>query len=263
MSRSRRPAEAQLPDTIQSLRHELLDGFATRAAAVKWFQRLCVRTLGEISCDRYRQFAIEFRADGRYDEGTKLACFLSPAARTRDIDDAVARNFREHWAANVITPTQTDAFRSIRSQATEYVGDDEDREEAGYDADSDTQSLALRPALEELDEAQATVVDQLLGDGLEDRAEILDWGDRLIVATRGEPVADGRKPGTLVRDLYNDASGDRIMCDERTHWRRYRQFYIMYQLLPAFNRAVQDLTNRAVEEPQVDNTPEDIGGSQL
>ena len=159
-SRSRRPAEAQLPGTIQTLRHDLLDGFSTRAAAVCWFQQLCVRTLGEVSCDRYRQFAVEFRSDSRYDEGSKLACFLTPAARTRPIDDDAAQNFREHWAANVITPTQTRAFRSIRQQATEYVGEDEESDDPGYDADSDEQSLALRPALEELNDAQITVVKQ-------------------------------------------------------------------------------------------------------
>ena len=63
----------------------------------------------------------------------------------------------------------------------------------------------------------------------------------------------------LVRDLYNDASGDRIMCDEREHWRRYREFYICWQLLPAFNRAVQDLTNRSVEEPAKTNNSDDNG----
>ncbi|WP_253738001.1 hypothetical protein [Halohasta salina] len=257
----RRPAEAQLPQTLRALRQDLLDGFESRKAVLLWLQELAISTLGQVATARYADFAYEFRPDTNYHEGVVLSAFLTPAARSRNLADDVASRARQQWAANVIAPIQTRTFRSIRNQATEYVGSDDDTDEPGYDPDE--QTMAVRPALEELHVHQQETLRRVLGTGLEDRADILDWGDDLMLATRGEPVSDGRAPGELIRDLHNDPSGDRIMCSADPAWRMHRQLWVCRNLLPAFNRAVQDMTDRSIEEPQTDTTPDDTGGSHL
>lgn len=245
----RRPAEAQLPRTIRTLRHQLLAGFHSRDAVLQWLQDLTVRTLGEVPTAQFATFATEFRPDSEYAEGVILAAFLDSKARTRDLEEAVAERIRQQWAAEVISPVQADSFRSLRKDAGEYVGKTErDREgEAGHDPES--QSIAMRPALEELHTFQEVALHRPLDGGLDDRAEILDWGDDLIVATRGEPLGNGTAPGAFVRDLHNDPCGDLLLCDDRPHWRRCRQWYLCQNVLPAFNRGVRDLTRRTAEEP--------------
>lgn len=257
MSKSRRPAERQLAKPIEECRKQLLRGFKSRKAVLFWLQRLCVRTLGEIPCEVYRRFGINFRGAGKYDEGTKLACFLSESQRTRPIDNNVAQDFRMHWSINIITPTQSRAFRAIRSQATEYVG--ENKNEEGYEVSNLEPKIALRPAISELDKTQSTVLQELLGDGLATVTEVGDFADNLINATRGEPVADGREPGELIKDMYNHPNSYQFFCGENSCWRRYRQMFACRQLLPAFNRAVQDLTNRSIEEPNQTNSNENKG----
>lgn len=249
--RYRRPAEAQLPQTFESLRVDLLDGFESREAVLLWLQELAISTLGQVATPRYADFAHEFRPDTNANEGVVLASFLNSKARTRDLADDVARSARRQWWANVIVPVQSNSMRALRKDAGEYVGkmqdDTPDHDEAGERIDNETRHQ--RPALEELHTFQQKTLQRLLGDALDDREAILDWGEDLVLATRGEPITDGRSPGELIRDLHNDPSGDRIMCSTQPAWVRHRQTWICRQILPAFNRAVQDLTKRTAEEP--------------
>lgn len=252
--RYRRPAEAQLPSTLRALREDLYDGFLDRDAVLLWLQEMAVSTLGQVSSEGYASFAVEFRPDSEYDEGVLLAAFLQPHARTRDLEDGIAQRVRQQWAAEVLSPVQSDAFRSLRKDAGEYVGETQQDEENDPGESIDYATRAMRPALEELHGFQQSTLMRLLDGELDDRASILDWGDDLVLATRGEPIYDGRPPGELIRDLHNDPSGDKIMCDTRPHWVRHRQTWVCHQILPAFNRAVQDLTRRTAEEPAVDNS---------
>ncbi|WP_311171809.1 hypothetical protein [Halobellus ordinarius] len=254
----RRPAEAQLPRTIRTLRRQLLAGFHSRDAVLQWLQDLAVRTLGEVPTAQFATFASEFRPDSDHSEGVILAAFLDSEARTRDIEDGVAERVRQQWAAEVIAPVQADSFRSLRKDAGEYVGETERDSDGDAGHDPQAQSIAMRPALEELHTFQEVALHRPLNGGLDDRAEILDWGDDLIVATRGEPLGDGTPPGEFIRDLHNDPCGDLLLCDTRPHWRRCRQWYICRIILPAFNRAVRDLTRRTAEEPAKGET-EDRG----
>lgn len=241
----RRPAEAQLPTLVGDLRQSLLGGFETRHAVIEWLQEIAITTIGEIDTNRFADFGYEFRPDSEYMEGVVLAAFLRKPARTRDMTDQVARRARRQWAANVITPASSDAMRRLRNDAAEYSGTDDD---SGGER-IDHRITFQRPALEELHSHQQQVLTRLLDGGLDDRADILDWGDDLLLATRGEPVQDGREPGDLVRDLHNDPSGDLIMCSTEQKWVYHRQVWVTRQLLPSFNRAVRDLYGKSTEEP--------------
>lgn len=246
----RRPAEVQLPRLIGDVRQSLLDGFESRAAVLKWLQKLSITTLGEVDTELFVRFATEFQNDSKCSEGTKLACFLNPDQRTRDISDHVAESFREQWAAEIISPASSAAMRRLRNDAVEY---------AGADSDSGGQSINddvtfQRPALDELHTHQQQSLTRLLDDGLDDRADILDWGDGLLLATRGERIWDAEHPGEYVRRLYNDASADLIMCSTEPHWIRFRQFWICRKLLPSFNRGVRDLYGKSTEEAGESNS---------
>ncbi|MBB6645070.1 hypothetical protein [Halobellus ruber] len=245
----RRPAEAQLPRTIRTLRTQLLAGFHSRDAVLQWLQELAVRTLGEVPTRQYVRFAAEFRPDSEHTEGVLLAAFLDSETRTRDLEPSVADCVRRQWAAEVIAPVQADSFRSLRKDAGEYVGETERDGDGDAGHDPAKQSIAMRPALEELHAFQEVALHRPLNGGLDDRREILDWGDDLVVATRGEPLGDGTPPGAFIRDLHNDPCGDLLLCDDRPHWRRCRQWYLCRNVLPAFNRGVRDLARRTAEEP--------------
>ncbi|GGL26124.1 hypothetical protein GCM10009037_07190 [Halarchaeum grantii] len=247
-TRSRRPAEVQVVTQLSAERDQLLEGFTSRRAVIRWGQRVAVRTLGQVPQDRYRQLARSFKPDNNAQEGVLLAAFLRSGARTRDLDDEVARGLRERWAADVLGTVSVRAFRSIRKDAGEYIGDSEDdgSSDVGYDPAS--QSFAMRPALSELDDVQADTLGMLLG-GLEDRRQILDWGDYLTSATRGEPVDPDLGTGAFVPKCYRESSTVRALTDPGEEYERFREMFAAKWLLPAFNRGVRDLTNRTAEEP--------------
>ncbi len=243
---SHRPAEQQLPSEIARMRQMLLEGFRSRAEVLRWLQQLSVRTLGQIPTQRYERLGAEFKPDENAQEGVLLAAFLVEEGRTRELSHETAMGVRRQWAATVLAPTTTDSFRSLRKDAGEYIGKSEDDASDGYDPEGD-HPFIMRPALEELDTFQRQALVAAL-DGLDSRDAILDWGDDLVQATRGERIDHGTGE-TFVRRLYNDPCGDLIMCSEEPSWRRFREHMLCKWVLPAFNDAVQDLTKRTGEEP--------------
>lgn len=253
--KSRRPSERQLVAELKAERHSLLDGFDSRRKVLEWAQRVVVRTLGQIPQKRYEQLAKSFKPDTDNLEGPLLAAFLTADARTRDMDANTAQGLRERWAAKVLGSVQVRAFRSLRKDATEYVGeterDDGRSGDPGYDPDE--QSFAMRPALSELDGLQAHALTMLVGNdthpsGLPDRSAILDWGDVLVSATRGEPIAPGYDEAFIPK-AYREPSTVDLLTDRSPPYRRAREAFAAHWLLPAFNRGVRDLEGRTAEEP--------------
>lgn len=251
-NRLRRPAESQLVDGVAAMRDELLDGFESRGAVLRWEQKLGVRTLGTVPTRRYRQIAREFVPDDHNSEGTLLAAFLTPDARTRDLTDDVARQLRERWASDVLAPACAASFRELRTSASEYNASDSDGV-AGHDPAG--QAFAMRPVLAELDEFQYEALDMALG-GLEDKSEILEWGDTLTKATRGEPIDPKRGPGAFPAKCYREESVVRLLTDTSDEYQRAREAFLAKWLIPAFNRGVRDLTKKATEEPTEEETPD-------
>ncbi|WP_158855593.1 hypothetical protein [Halorhabdus sp. CUG00001] len=245
MSKSRRPAERQLIVQFEEERDALLDGFGSRREVLRWGQRIAVRTLGQLPQRRFHQLAKSFVPDEEYMEGVLLAAFLDASARTRDLDEGAAENVRERWAADVLGPVQVRAFRDLRKDAGEYIGEDED-DESGYDPAA--QDFVMRPALSELDDYQQKAMDMVLG-GLNDRSQILKWGDVLTTATRGEPIDPERGAGTFVPKCYREPSTVDLLTRTTPAYRRAREAFVAHWLLPAFNRGVRDLAGRTTEEP--------------
>ena len=257
---SRRPAEVQLVNQLGDMRESLFNGFDSRTAVLLWAQKLTVRTLGQVATDRYRELAEAYMPDSAAAEGPLLAALLTENARSRDLDDEAVQRVREDWAASTIATAQVEAFRALRQSASEYVGSekaDDPREEPGHNPE--VQDYAMRPALKELHGYQRDAFETALA-GFDDPSDILDWGDTLAKATRGEPVA-GLRVGEFVPACYRDTRRSRILTASGETYERARQYYLAHWLLPAFNEAARDLSRRATEEPVDDDGPNHGPGS--
>lgn len=249
----RRPAEALLVSEVRKKREELLDGFRSRQQVLRWLQSLTIRTLGQIPTRRYHQIATEFHTDDDYENGVLLSAFLVDDVRQRPLGSEAAERLRERWAADTIGATQVYAYRSIRKDAGEYVGDKSGSEhksgdEPGYNPDQQSRFL-MRPALEELDRDQRDALDRALT-GLDEPSDILDWGDDLTKATRGEAIDTRRGGGKFIPKIFREGSTVTMLTSDDVQFVRAREAFLARWLLPAFNRGVQDLSNRTAEEPE-------------
>jgi hypothetical protein len=240
-----RPALVTLTRDVRRMQADLLAGFDNRRAVLSWCQRLTVRTLGTLGDDFYRELSRQFRGS---EEGVLLAAFLTPAARTRDLDEDVARELRERLLARRLDPAFRTAFRHLRKDAGEYI------DEAGDgDAHDPTrqQHLAMRPSLTEIDEYQADALDRLL-DGLADTSEILDWSKVLVLATHGEVERD------FLARCYLEGSTQALLTGTDPVDRRGRELFAAYHLLPRFNAGVRDLAGRAGETADAETQTSEV-----
>lgn len=231
-----RPALVTLTRDIREMQAALLDGFDSRRALLAWCQQLTVRTLGVLEDDVYTRLGRQFRGDDAH-EGVLLAALLTPTARTRDLEEDVARELRERWLARRIDPAFRVAFRHLRKDASEYI-------DAAGDGDAHDptrqQHLAMRPSLTELDEYQSEALTRVL-DGLADGAAILDWSKVLVLATHGETES------AFLGRCYLEGSTRRMLTDTGPVARRARELFAAFHLLPRFNAGVRDLAGRSGE----------------
>jgi hypothetical protein len=245
---TRRPALVRLVADVRGELATLMDGFESREAVLRWSQRLSVRTLGEIPQSFYQRLSRQFipaRSAGRDapQERAAISALLAEQARERDIEAAKARELRRDLAAQYIIPASHRAFRGLRKDAGEYIGEGE-----GAAHDPLAQShIAMRPSLDELDARQATALMQLLG-GFESREEILDWGEQLDLATHGELEE------RVARRFYTERSTARTLLGESDAAAWGREILAAHHLIPTYNRGVRVLAGRAGEEAHEEHT---------
>jgi hypothetical protein len=212
------------------------------------------RTLGEIETSFYESFAGEFRAAGTRgagriedvdEERVLLSALLDGSSRSRDVPPDAVVDLRRDVATEVIDPAFRRAFRQLRKSATEYI-DSEDSSETDTDPDKQ-RYIAMRPALDELDEYQRRAVDAVL-DGLEDVDQLRRWTTLVELASHGEVRDD-----VLRRSVREESTRSLLTESDATDAQgRARELYVAFYLLPAFNRGVRDLRDRAKEEPDAD-----------
>jgi hypothetical protein len=178
-----RPALDVLARDVREVRSELLDGLASRDDLVRWMLDLSRATLGQVDIDLLCQLGREMTVVTDDGEVASVAAMLAPAARTRSMDDTAARRMREALAARMIEPATHRAVRVLTVSATEYVDDDGDGA-ASHDPERQ-RATAMRPAVDEEYHRQRDVLAELLDGELDDSSDILDWLDRLDVATDG------------------------------------------------------------------------------
>jgi hypothetical protein len=251
---SRRPALVRLCLDVEELVEELMSGFGSRSEVLRWARRMVPRTLGEIETSFYESFAGEFRAAGTRgagriedvdEERVLLSALLDGSSRSRDVPPDAVVDLRRDVATEVIDPAFRRAFRQLRKSATEYI-DSEDSSETDTDPDKQ-RYIAMRPALDELDEYQRRAVDAVL-DGLEDVDQLRRWTTLVELASHGEVRDD-----VLRRSVREESTRSLLTESDATDAQgRARELYVAFYLLPAFNRGVRDLRDRAKEEPDAD-----------
>jgi len=243
-----RPALVRLKLDLEQLETELYDGFGRRRDVLDWMQRLCVRTLGRTRQEWITGLARQFR--GRVDdrrERALLSALLVTAARERDLDAEVVDELRERLYATVLAPSYHRALRHLRKDAGEYIDSAEASSASGHDPQVQ-RYIAMRPAVDELDENQSAVLEDVL-DGFDEPREIHEWGRDVELATHGEI------PDQFTRRCYVEQSTRRMLLSDARADERARELFAATYLVPAFNAGVRDLVGRAGEQPDEDTTP--------
>lgn len=255
---SRRPSLRKLRVDVQEMRGDLEAGFDTPADVLRWFQRLAVRTRGEIPQRRYHQVAAYFPPSKNHDRGVFLETMLADHARENPLDFD-ATNVRQYFWAWSVLPAFHRALRELRKDAGEFVGESKEAQNVAK-----MRYIAMRPAIDELDTDQGAVLNQFL-EGFDDPADVLGWGERLQLATHGEPVQPDL-PGGFASRLYTEGiavdglpetSNTALLTRQDDTHKRAREWLAAKLLLPAFNRGVRDLAGRTGEE--ADDGSEGIG----
>jgi hypothetical protein len=233
---SYRPALVALSADVRGLVEDMADGLSGERAVLEWFQQITVRTLGQVQDDVYEGLADNLRGD----MGPFLASLMTADARREtmdDLSDEHAQKVRERLLAERIVPAHREAFRHLRTDATEYV-----EEAGGGDMHNPHRqsAIAMRPALTEIDEWQERTLAKLL-DGFEERSEILDWSHDVLLASHGE-VPDG-----WVESVYREDSTAAMLTGESGPEKRGRRLFAAHYLLPMFRDGVRVLSGRAGE----------------
>jgi len=231
---SYRPALVALTDQVRELIDEFARGFNSRRRLLEWSQRMTIRTLGELPEVYYADLTRSFQQSS---DTVLLSALHTPATRSGRIDDDQAEELRERIVTTHIQPAFHRAFRRLRKDATEYV--DEAGEGDAHDP-SRQRHIAMRPALDELEQWQQTALGRCLN-GLEDRSAIPDWGEDVELATHGE------MPEGFVARCYREPSTWKLLVAESATGERGRELFAAAHLLPAFRDGVATLAGRAGE----------------
>ncbi|WP_254271090.1 hypothetical protein [Haloarcula marina] len=238
-----RPALVTLTEDVRELTTELQHGLRSEKRVLTWLQEMTIRTLGRLDTRVYSDMTRQFRGS----QGVLLAALVVPSKRRgemTDLDERRAEQLREWFLAHYIHPAHRNSFRRLRGDATEYIdaADDEDAHEA-----TRQRLVAMRPAISELEEWQQRALGSLL-DGFEERAEILDWGHDVLLATHGELGKE------WVTRVYREQSTVEILTGESEKDAQARRLFAAHYLLPTFRRGVRVLSGRAKESPDVGQT---------
>jgi len=243
-----RPALVTLSEDVRERVDELRTGLASERRVLEWVQEMTIRTLGRMDERVYWDLARQFRGE----QGVLLGALLRPDERRRPLttprDDesrqeraeraeAVATRLREKFVAHYVAPAHRDAFRELRSDATEYA-------DGAGDGDSHNPKrqrfVAMRPALSELDDWQGRALDSLL-EGFDDRGDLLDWGTDVLQATHGELDKE------WITRVYDEESTVAVMVGNTRADARARQLFAAHHVLPYFRAGVRVLSGRAGE----------------
>jgi hypothetical protein len=233
-----RPALVTLSEGVRERVDELKRGLASEDRALEWMQEMTIRTLGQIDETVYADLARQFRGE----QGVLLAAMVRPEQRRgdmADLEEAAAERLREKLVAHYILPAHRDAFRDLRSDATEYA-------DAAGDGDAHNPTrqrfIAMRPQLNELETWQERVLGQLL-EGFDERGDLLEWGHEVLLATHGELDQE------WVTRVYNEDPTADIMLGETAADARARRLFAAHHVLPHFRAGVRVLSGRAGEVP--------------
>ncbi|MDQ2055537.1 hypothetical protein [Halobellus sp. H-GB7] len=234
----RRPALNRLRDeqrrALQTFRE---DGFASRQQLLEWLHTFQYRTLGRVADWVY--FLLPTK------DVTVTCCLNNAAARKRhhprsflDADQRAAERRRQ--AAKHLRPACRKALRQLRTQAAEYV----DNDDPAPDPDISPYSV-LRPVLDEYQQRQQIRLQRWF-DGFDSVSELAEWIHDFDYDTLGEieNIPGGEE---FDYELLEQRTARRVALGDSDAYAREREQLAARYLLPACNRAVRELAVNAGE----------------
>lgn len=246
----------------RAIEHGFRDGFPDRRALITWYQRAQTRCLGYLAetwppsalfaddvllAATIRDPVVNDLPDLEVVEQSE---FLERALRESSLlvepmDEEMARRYRRLVEAHLIQPACQRAYQYLRGRAGEYTPtNDEDEEDALLIAPEEQAHVAMRPALQELDDKQARSLAQLWG-GFDEFDRLLDWLHSLA-----EP-ANGELPSEFASRVVDDPVALRHLHHQpgTNAARLYRELWAAGVLLPVFVDGVQELSAGEVASP--------------
>ena len=233
-----RPALETLSRDQRELISSWLSGFESRRAILNWCHEATVATLGELPPEWHTDRLMSLS------ELSTLIVVESERRRWMDSDALLtpdrAREWRLAVASRDLIPACQSAIAKVRWSTVEYA-DDDDEEQTFVDID-EQEAAAMRPGLEETADRQRWTIDRGV-EGFGSLEEIVEtWVPTAIHASFAELDADlasafwSERP---LRDMF--VSRD----DRAARW--FRESFVALELLPAYNRAISQVADRAGE----------------
>lgn len=220
-------------------------GFGRRRGLLVWLLRFQHLTLGEVAHDRYAALGARRPIVGALLTSDRRERFLEDPQR---VPPERAAETRRRLAARHLRPACTAAYGKLRTQAVEYLDDDRPDPELAS-------ATALRPGLDDLHGTQRENLKAFL-DGFDDVDAAEEWAHELDEAHRGH-LAD--EVDTWDYQILTGAER-RALVEDGPAYRFAREQVAARFLLPAFNRAVRELADKAGETGETDSpndhTPE-------
>ena len=234
-----RPALETLSRDQRDLLQSWLAGFRDRADLLRWCHEATVATLGQLPPEWHRDRLLSLS------ELTTLVVVDEERRRWLDEDALLGHERAREWrlavASSDLIPACQTALRRIRWSAVEYTNDADDDNPAFVDVE-DQNEPAMRPGLGETAKRQEWVLDRGI-EGFDGRDEIVEtWIPVAIHASFGEldeDLASAFWSEEPLREMF-------VERDDRAA-QFYRESFLALEVLPAFNRAVEQLADRAGE----------------
>ena len=223
------------PGPDDDVPHGLRDGFPNRRAAIAWYQRATVRSLGQIT-ETWEP--IDLLRDR-----TLLTALITGPERTQyaadplDLDEA--RQYRRRLERVVLLPAFNEAYNALRPAAGEYPDDalQGNRDPEGQEF------VAMRPAFQVADRQQSSALRELWG-GFETIEALQSWLHNLAEPTNGSleenlPARVGRDRVALRHLLGRIEAPTEREAEEQA--RKYRERFAVVKLLPAFAAGIEEM----------------------
>jgi hypothetical protein len=235
---ARRPALNRLrEEQREALRRFREEGFASRRGLLRWLHTFQYRTLGRVADWVYYLLPTQ--------DVTVACCLTTEDARRRHhprsfLSAAQRAEERHRQAAKHLRPACRKALRELRTQATEFV----DEEDPAPDPDASPHTV-LRPVFDEYQQRQRIRIEQWL-DGFDSLAGLEDWIHEFDYDTLGEieNIPGGQE---FDYELIEKRASRRVALGEGEAYAREREQLAARYLLPTCNRAVRELAASAGE----------------
>jgi len=240
-----RPAVDVLAKDVREVREELLAGLESREEIIRWELDLVRATIGQVDIDLLVKLGRELSISTESGEAGVIPALLARSSRERAIDETAAKRLRRALASRMIEPAHHRATQVLQRAATEYVDDDSSRETSDHDPERQ-RAAAMRPSVDEAIERQRAVLEELLEGELVDDPEesgvfVLDWIDRLDIATDGLLA--------ILEEMSVETSFRRLLVGEDPKYARAREVLAARWIVPTCALSIRRLAVGASEVP--------------